>query len=166
VFHKGRRFFISDICHSGSDKRHLIKFRGPWYNKCIIKDSSLFITEKDRNNKYTRGIIMKAVSEITEKNQMAEELGIVFQSSMGTAGGRIGVKVRGGIAPYTYSWFRNGSIKLLGSEPVFTADASGLYFCVIRDGSGNTVLSRTVEVKCSSLLREGADIFFRSLCSD
>ena len=100
---------------------------------------------------------MKAISLKTEA--AAEELGIVFQSSSGTAGGRIGVKIRGGSAPYTYSWFRNGSIKVLGSEPVFTADASGLYFCVIRDSSGNTVLSRTVEVKCSSLITEGAYIY-------
>lgn len=99
---------------------------------------------------------MKAISLRTAA---AEELEIVFQSSMGTAGGRIGVKVRGGCPPYTYSWFRNGSIKVLGSEPSFAAAASGLYFCVIRDGSGNTALSRTVEVKCSSLIREGADIF-------
>ena len=56
------------------------------------------------------------------------------------------VTVKGGTAPYTYQWTRDGK-SYAGNKPVAAALYAGTYKCKITDANGNTVTSKPIQVK-------------------
>lgn len=86
-----------------------------------------------------------------------------LESAMTTAEGgvvQIGpVEVSGGVAPYTYQWYKNGATANNSSSqtPEYTsgtlaaADNGSVYKCVVTDSKGSTATTNDVTVTVTSV---------------
>ncbi|MBE6724305.1 MAG: hypothetical protein E7576_03755 [Ruminococcaceae bacterium] len=57
----------------------------------------------------------------------------------------------GGITPYTYQWYKDGSLISGAVSDHYTATEAGRYYCVIKDSYGQTATTNTAQVTSSKL---------------
>ncbi len=88
---------------------------------------------------------------------VCEELSISKQPVGGTiadpnAGYTLSVGAKGGSAPYTYTWYKDGAVYGTGAD--LNTKEQGYYYCVVKDKKGRTVTSKTVYVSDFRLVRD------------
>ncbi|SHM54603.1 immunoglobulin domain-containing protein [Ruminococcus flavefaciens] len=137
---------------SGETKSYLtVSAAGTYYCEVTVKQKvTIYVGVKKqtayKTKTYTTG---NATVTVYEKLQITEQSGDrMINSSTGFIG--VSVSVKGGKAPYTYEWTRNGEKYGVNSSQV-AACYAGTYKCKITDSRGTTVTSRNINVSYEPL---------------